>query len=61
MKTLFTFFRLLKTAFVLARHDALIPAEYARSVPWFMRFVGWISRLFAVRTKKKGWAPNPGE
>ena len=57
MRILFTFFRLLKTAFVLARHDALIPAEYARNVPWFMRFVGWVSRLFALRDRAK----NPGE
>ena len=61
MKTIVTFFRLLKTAFVLARHDALIPAEYAGQVPWFMRFVGWVSRLFAVRANDKRWAKNPGE
>ncbi|MBL4870351.1 MAG: 2-polyprenylphenol 6-hydroxylase [Robiginitomaculum sp.] len=57
MKTIMTFFRLLYTGFVLARHDALIPAEYAKSVPWFVRFVGWVSRLFSRRLKNK----NPGE
>ena len=57
MKWIFTFFRLLRTGFVLARHDALIPAEYAGNVPWFMRLVGWFSRLFALR----GRANNPGE
>ena len=57
MKWIFTFFRLLRTGFVLARHDALIPAEYAGNVPWFMRLVGWFSRLFALR----GRAKNPGE
>lgn len=57
MRTIITFFRLLKTAFVLARHDALIPTEYAKNVPMVMRFVGWFSRLFAVRDRAK----NPGE
>lgn len=57
MKTILIFFRLLRTGFVLARHDALVPAEYAGSVPWFVRVVGWFSRLFAIR----GRAKNPGE
>ena len=57
MKTLITFFRLLRTGFVLARHDALVPREYAKNVPWFVRFVGWFSRLFAIRDRAK----NPGE
>lgn len=57
MKVIFTFFRLLRTALVLARHDALVPAEYADQVPWFVRFVGGFSRLFAVRDRAK----NPGE
>ena len=61
MKVIITFLRLLRTAFVLARHDALIPAEYAGQVPWFMRLLGWVSRLFAVRATNKGWAKNPGE
>ena len=57
MKTIITFFRLLRTAFVLARHDALIPAEYAGQVPFMARLVGFVSRLFAVRDLAK----NPGE
>ncbi len=57
MKTIATFFRLFYTAFILARHDALVPAEYAKSVPWFVRFIGWFSRLFAKRSRAK----NPGE
>lgn len=52
-----TFFRMLHTGWVLIRHDALVPAEYAKSVPWFMRFAGALSRLFAIR----GRADNPGE
>ncbi len=57
MKRISTFFRMLMTGFILARHDALIPKEYARAVPWPMRFVGWWSRLFALRDRAK----NPGE
>ncbi|HHL42630.1 MAG TPA: 2-polyprenylphenol 6-hydroxylase [Hellea balneolensis] len=57
MKSIATFFRLLHAGFVLARHDALVPEEYARNVPWYIRFVGWVSRLFA----RKGRAKNPGE
>lgn len=57
MKTIATFFRLLHTALVLARHDALVPAEYTKSVPWFVRLLGWFSRLFA----RKDRAKNPGE
>ncbi len=57
MKAIVTFFRLLRTAFVLARHDALIPAEYAKDVPVLARMVGWVSRLFAGRDRAK----NPGE
>ena len=41
----------------MARHDALVPAEYAGQVPWFVRFIGWFSRLFALRDRAK----NPGE
>jgi len=57
MKLIFTFFRLLRTGLVLARHDALVPAEYSDQVPWFVRIVGWLSRLFAIRDRAK----NPGE
>ncbi len=48
---------MLRTGWVLIRHDALIPAEYAGRVPWFMRMAGGLSRLFAIR----GRADNPGE
>ena len=51
------FFRLIRTGWVLARHDALIPREYARSVPWLVRFAGFLSRIFAIRGRVK----NPGE
>lgn len=57
MKTIVTFFRLLRTGFVLARHDALVPEEYAKRVPWIVRMLGWISRIFA----RKDRAKNPGE
>lgn len=57
MKRISTFFRMLMTGLVLARHDALIPKEYAKSVPWPVRFIGWWSRLFAKRHQAK----NPGE
>ncbi|MEE9272024.1 MAG: 2-polyprenylphenol 6-hydroxylase [Robiginitomaculum sp.] len=56
-KTLATFFRLFRTGFILARHDALVPAEYAENVPWIVRFIGWFSRLFAIKNRAK----NPGE
>ena len=56
-KSVATFFRMLRTGWVLVRHDALIPSEYAGDVPWFVRVFGGISRLFAIR----GRAENPGE
>ena len=51
-----TFFRMLRTGWVLVRHDALIPAEYAGQVPWFVRLFGSLSRILAIR----GRAENPG-
>ena len=51
-----TFFRMLKTGWVLARHDALVPKEYAGAVPPPVRFIGGVSRIFAI----KGGADNPG-
>lgn len=57
LRTVSTFFRMLRTGWVLARHDALIPQEYADGVPWFVRLVGAVSRLFAIR----GRSENPGE
>ena len=52
LKRLMTFFRLLRTAWVLIRHDALVPAEYAPLVPWPVRFVGGISRIFSFGNRK---------
>jgi len=42
-----TFFRLLRTGWVLIRHDALVPTEYAPLVPWPVRVIGGISRIFS--------------
>ena len=47
---------MLKTGWVLARHDALVPKEYAESVPLPVRMVGGVSRIFAIQ----GRADNPG-
>ncbi|MGB0906131.1 MAG: AarF/UbiB family protein [Maricaulaceae bacterium] len=52
-----TFFRMMRTGWVLVRHDALVPAEYAGSVPLPVLLMGGVSRLFAIR----GRADNPGE
>ena len=41
----------------MVRHDALVPAEYSAMVPWPVRMVGGVSRIFAIR----GRADNPGE
>ncbi len=57
IKTIGTFFRMLRTGWVLVRHDALVPTEYAGAVPWFVRLFGALSRIFAI----KGRAQNPGE
>ena len=57
MTRIMTFFRMLRTGWVLVRHDALVPAEYAGDVPFFIRWVGGLSRIFAIR----GRADNPGE
>ena len=57
MKAFLTFLRILRTGFVLARHDALVPKEYAGNVPWFVRIIGGVSRIFAKRDRAK----NPGE
>jgi len=56
-KTVATFLRMLRTGWVLVRHDALVPAEYEKAVPWFVRMFGSLSRVFAIR----GRAENPGE
>jgi len=52
-----TFFRMLRTGWVLARHDALVPQEYGDVVPLPVRTLGRISRIFA----RGGRAQNPGE
>lgn len=53
---LFIFFRLLRTAWVLVRHDALVPKEYEPFVPAPIRFVAAISRFFSKRDRDD----NPG-
>ena len=55
--TIATFIRMLRTGWVLVRHDALVPKEYADGVPWFVRVFGSLSRILAIR----GRAQNPGE
>lgn len=45
MGNLRSFFRLLQTALVLARYDALIPPAYRGLLPAGTRVVGWISRF----------------
>jgi len=52
-----TFFRMMKTGWVLVRHDALVPKEYSGVVPLPIRAVGGLSRLFAIKSR----ADNPGE
>ena len=52
LKRLMTFFRLLRTGWVLIRHDALVPTEYAEMVPWPVRFIGAISRIFSLGNRK---------
>jgi len=56
-KNISTFLRMLRTGWVLARHDALVPSEYVGAVPFPVRLLGSISRIFAIR----GRAQNPGE
>ena len=56
-KRVSTFLRMLRTGWVLARHDALVPQEYVGSVPLPVRLLGGVSRVFAIR----GCADNPGE
>ncbi len=52
-----TFFRMMRTGWVLIRHDALVPKEYAPLVPGGVRFISGVSRLFSIRKK----SDNPGE
>jgi len=55
-KDLGTFFRMLRTGWVLIRHDALVPKEYEPLVPGPVRFVGGVSRIFS----RRGRDENPG-
>ena len=50
-KTLIDLGRLVRAGYVLARHDALIPKEYSKSVPAPVRVIGSISRI-GSRDKK---------
>ncbi|MGF1461662.1 MAG: 2-polyprenylphenol 6-hydroxylase [Maricaulaceae bacterium] len=49
--------RLIRAGWVLARYDALLPAEYQDKAPPWMRWAGRASRLLARRDR----AENPGE
>ncbi len=52
-----TFFRMLRTGWVLIRHDAFVPREYAALVPMPVRLIGSVSRIFSFGNRKG----NPGE
>lgn len=52
LKAVMTFLRLLRTGWVLIRHDALVPKEYAPFVPWPIRAVGFISRCFSLGNRR---------
>lgn len=54
---IFTFFRLVRAAWTLARHDAMFPVEYQAVFPAPARWAGRLARLVAIR----GRADNPGE
>ena len=56
IRSLATFFRLLRTAWVLVRHDALVPKEYEPFVPAPVRMIAAISRFFSKRDRDD----NPG-
>ncbi len=56
-KRVSTFLRMMRTGWVLARHDALVPREYVGAVPLPVRLLGGVSRIFAIRDR----ANNPGE
>jgi len=44
--------RLLRTAWVLIRHDSLVPKEYEALVPWPVRVIGGISRIFSFGNRQ---------
>ncbi len=52
-----TFLRMMRTGWVLIRHDALVPKEYEALVPGPVKFVGGLSRIFSARGK----SDNPGD
>lgn len=52
LKIIATFLRLLRTGWVLIRHDSLVPAEYAKLVPWPIRLFGAISRIVSIGNRK---------
>lgn len=54
---IFTFLRLVRAAWTLARHDAMFPVEYQAVFPAPARWAGRFARLVAI----KGRADNPGE
>jgi ubiquinone biosynthesis protein len=56
LRNLAIFFRLLQTAWVLVRHDALVPKEYEPFVPTPIRVIAAISRFFSKRDRDD----NPG-
>ncbi|PHR56932.1 MAG: 2-polyprenylphenol 6-hydroxylase [Robiginitomaculum sp.] len=51
MNKLLTFFRLIGSGLVLARHDALVPPEFRGLLPVGTRFIGWLAR-FGLPTPK---------
>ena len=56
IRSLATFFRLLRTAWVLVRHDALVPKEYEPFVPAPVRIIA----LRAGGAEAVCWDDNPG-
>ena len=57
LASLASFFRLVRALVTLARHDAILPAEYQSVYPASARMLGRDTRLFA----RRGGADNPGE
>ncbi|VAV97715.1 Ubiquinone biosynthesis regulatory protein kinase UbiB [hydrothermal vent metagenome] len=52
MRKILTFFRLIATGLVLARHDALVPPEFRGLLPFGTRLIGWLAR-FGLPLKEK--------
>ncbi|ABI67351.1 2-octaprenylphenol hydroxylase [Maricaulis maris MCS10] len=55
--TLASFVRLTRAALTLARHDAILPAEYQSLYPAPARWLGSVMRIF----RRRDLAENPGE